>query len=275
MATKRPKTVMTMNVNVEGFRERRDNKRRIAVAIQLIEAAAKAKIDCVCFPAGYLIAKNLREIPIIDRPIVQRAKQLKISFIIGIDTQAINNPSITSADCPAMLRLVKEGNVPCFLTAYSAERGTLHLYQQRTCTHYQAENRMASEWLMEDRNTMHLGDGQSFQIILCGEIYDNRLLDEKAPKAGVIFGHTTMSRLSRTLRLKSQRGFSLINTEHRTGRGGLIFNFDRGYDMSVPSRPIRIADARGLWIDAVVWTLDGRGFWGANMNPENLKIYEK
>ena len=268
------KTVMTMNVNVEGFRERRDNKRRVAVAVQLIEAAAKAKIDCLCFPAGYLIAKNLRDIPRLDSPIIRRAKQLKISFIIGIDTQAINNPRITGADSPAMLRLVKEGNVPCFLSSYSAERGTLELYQQRTCTHYQAENRMAPASAMAERHLMHLGEN-SFQIILCGEIYDNRMLGEDAPKAGVVFGHTTMSRLSRTLRLKSRRGFSLINTEHRTGRGGMIFSFDNGYDMSVYSRPVKIADADGLWIDAVVWTLDGRGFWGANLNPENLKIYEK
>lgn len=268
-------SVVMTNININGFRDMTMNIPRRKAVLEWMRKLNGCGFNCLCLPAGYFVVKDEKEIRPLIRPILKLARRFRISFILGVDTSAILSfPE--DPNSPKMLRAVRNHKMPCFLCAYSADRDKLEIHRQRSCTSAQARNKILSDEEMSEARFMPLG-GSGFQIILCGEVYDERLFDEGRPRAAVVFGHVTMPRLARTLAAKSRLGFSIINTEHRTGRGGRLFCFDKGRERSVVARPCVIGDAndKGPWIDMAVWELDKRGSFRPSKNPAIKAMFEQ
>ena len=250
------KRIMTMNVSVNGFRDTTTNPSRIQLAMQILYFAKTNQIDCICFPAGFLISRNITQIRSLLVPMTRVARKLQISFVLGIDGSGIMQLPI-DANSPEFLRVVEKQKMPCFLFSFNAMTNKSSLIRQRSCTGEHARRKIVPDNIMTTPRTMDLG-GASFQIIFCGEVYDRRLFAEAMPKAGVIFGHRTMPRLSKTMSACSRRGFSLVNSEHRSGLNGLLFCYDRGINKSKPCNG-NIVVHDELWAEIAIWKLNAKG----------------
>ena len=246
--------ILVSNVDATTFRKKRYNKSKIALAQTLLHFAHQAHIDLICLPSGYLITPNKSDIISLTKPILRLAKQYNIAITLGIDLTEIT----TFPDDPnstRMLKAVTSGMMPCFMATYHTSLQKTILTNQRSCTPYQSTQRLAPDHIMQPR-TISL-NGIAFQLIQCGEIYSNVLFNESAPKAGVVCGHWSMPRLSRTLAVKGALGYSLINSEHRSGENGLHFCNDRGQNKSVYN--CRHFEEGHIWANAAVWELTEKG----------------
>ncbi len=274
-----PPIVMTTNVSISGFRDRSCNERRIDAAIRLIQFARQNFIDCVCFPAGYLLAKNEAEIPYLLEPIIRQAqRQAKASFVIGVDTAAIlNYPA--DLNSPKMLKAVRQGNMPCFLAAYSHQQDTLQnhqqdalrIHRQRSATFWHVASKILpdNDRSIKEVRFMPLGT-TGFGILACGEIFDRRMTprSEHGLSAAIAHFHTTYSRMSRTLSSVSKTGVSILVMQHMKGRGGLAPNWTYGINRSVYTKPCPLDFGRdGPWIDMALWELTEYGFRAAKSRP--------
>jgi hypothetical protein len=262
MAKRNYAQVASMNVSIFGFRERSQNAYRINIAQRLVEMAGNNLVDLLAFPAGYLLARDESEIPKLIWPIIETAKKQKISFTLGVDTQAILHPKYNQANAPAMHKLVAEYKVPCHIACYSREIGSLTLHRQRSCTNYQAERRMAPMEAIAENCIMKVA-GFAYSHIHCGELYHLDLFTRgpQYPKAKIIYGHSTMTRLPRSLLSRSLRGFSLINSEHRQCQGGMLYNYSDGENKSIYAKPCFVDRSNGFFVDMAIWKLGKQGFY--------------
>ncbi len=253
MRRKQPVRIATMNVSAHRFRDPRHNPHRIQLAQNLLQLAQSENVDCLCFPAGFLTTCREAKVSALLEPLARTAWSLGVSFVLGVDL-ARNYPD---ANSPGFMEIVRNGKMPYLLVAFDATTDRLSLTRQRSCTGEHARRKLIPDEIMTAPRMMTPG-GACFQIIHCGEVYDRRLFAKDMPRAGVVFGHITMPRLMRTMGACSRRGFSLLNTEHRSGRNGLLFCFDRGIDRS--RRGGVCADAsEGLWAEMAVWELGSTG----------------
>ena len=253
---KRPPKIVTMNISASGFRDYRSNAERTEIATTFIQSAPYSNISAIFYPSGYLLAKTESEINPLVRPLIRQAKRSKVSFVLGVDLQEIKSYRYASPDFPAMLNAVKNGKIPCFLVVYDATIGKTSILRQRSASSYHAHSKMLPDNVM----VPHILDvaGVPVQIIFCGEIYDTRLLSGDAPKTAVILGHRTMTRLTQTMRGKSKRGFTLLNSEHRTGKYGMSFCFKRGEECGYYHKE-QIEMVSGFWIELACWKIGARG----------------
>lgn len=247
-----PKRIATMNVSATGFRCPKKNRPKITLALKILEFAHRNKISCLCFPSGYLTTSKIGQIPSLLVPITEKARQLRISFVLGVDLIGIFRLS-SDANAPDFLEIVAKQKIPCLLASYNYRKHKLQITRQRSCTGEHVRRGLVPDNIMLPPRTVNFGNPH-FQIIHCGEVYDSRLFSSRMPKAGVLFGHYTMPRLSRTMRTRSEQGFSLVNSEHRTGRGGKLFCYDRGINKTLHNCRIRI-EHDDLWAEIAVWEL--------------------
>ncbi len=209
----------------------------------MIPWASANQISCLCFPAGFLLLNSLSE----SQKLLRRRP-----------------------NTPAFLEAVRKQILPAYLYAYNALTDTATTTYQRSCTPTHSYLKLIPDELLAPR-VMRLGECE-FQIIHCGEVYEPRLFSPGMPKAGIVFGHKSMPRLSRTLNTKSSKGFSLINTEHRWQSGGKLFCFTDGNNLSVKSQNL-IDDDDGIWIDIALWRLCKSGhFTPIQIKPSVLAI---
>ncbi len=254
MRRKRPPCrVATMNVSSTYFREPRRNPQRIQFAQDLLRLAQSKNVDCLCFPAGYLTTCRAAKVTALLEPLTRTAWSLGVSFVLGIDL-ACHFPDANSAE---FMEIVRKGKMPCLLAAFDAARDLLSITRQRSCTSEQARRKLVPDEVITAPRMMDLG-GACFQIIHCGEVYDRRLFGKDIPNAQIVFGHLGMVRLAVTLAACAQRGFSLINTEHRIGKNGILFCYDNGGINKSRRGDIYAESDNGLWAEMAVWTL-GRG----------------
>jgi hypothetical protein len=218
-----------MLVAADGFRQQKQNPAKISLALQILDLAKKAHIDCVFLPAGFLITSAEHQIKSTIKPILNKAKTFKISFTLGCDLEEIKRFRVS--DGVRMLEAVTLQKIPCLLAYYNAATDKIQIIRQRSCTSFQAREKMLSDTIMQPM-IMDVA-GTKLNCIFCGELYENRLFKDTAPATGIILGHWTMPRLSRSLMAKGRQGFSLVHSEHRTGCGGLLLCNDRGSDKSV------------------------------------------
>lgn len=249
-----PKRIATMNVSVSGFRNPRNNRHRIQLALKILDFAKRNKIACLCFPSGFLITSKITKIDPLLVPITEKARQLRISFVLGVDLIGIFRLS-PDANASDFLRIVTSQKVPCLLASYNHRTDDLQIARQRSCTGKHARQKLVPDDIMTTPRIMDFGKIK-FQIIHCGEVYDSRLFSSAMPVAGIIFGHRTMPRLARTMRVRSEQGFSLLNSEHRTGRNGMLFCYDRGRNKSLHGSICIEHD--DLWAEIAVWELTNR-----------------
>ena len=260
MPRKRPK-IMTMLISSEGFRQQKQNPAKISLALQIFDHAKKVNIDSVFLPAGFLITSDEHQIKPTLKPILNKAKASKTSFIIGIDLEEIKG--FRTSDGKKMLDAVSNQSIPCLLAHFDSANGKTHIIRQRSCTSFQAHQKMLSDAIMQPRSLDIAGT--KFNWIFCGELYEPRLFKKTAPAAGIVLGHWTMPRLSKSLKSKGRQGFSLVHSEHRTGRGGLLLCTDRGIDKSL--RPsVHIEGDNGLWAELAAWEILDMG----RMNPVKI-----
>lgn len=246
--------ILVTNVNAMTFRKKRYNKNKIDLARTLLHFAHHTCIDLVCLPAGYLITPNKSDIISLTKPILTLAKQYNIAITLGIDLTEIT----TFPDDPnsaRMLKAVASGMMPCFMATYHPSLQKTILTNQISCTPYQSIRGLVPDNIMQPR-IISL-NGIALQLIQCGEIYSKTLLSESSPKAGVICGHWSMPRLSRTMAVKGNLGYSLINTEHRSGKNGLHFCNDRGQNKNVYN--CRHFEEGQAWAGVTVWELTEKG----------------
>ena len=260
MPRKRPK-IMTMLISSEGFRQQKQNPSKISLALQILDHAKKSRINCVFLPAGFLITSDEHQIKPTLKPILNKAKASSISFILGLDLEEIKR--FRSSDGEKMLDAVSTQSIPCLLAHFDSTTGKTHIIRQRSCTSFQAHARMLSDVVMKPR-ILDVA-GTRMNCITCGELYDSRLFQEMAPTTGIVLGHWTMPRLAKSLKSKGRQGFSLLHSEHRTGRGGLLLCTDRGIDKSIrPSS--HIEGERGLWAELAAWEIADNG----RINPVKI-----
>jgi hypothetical protein len=245
-----------MNVCAARFRDTRHNTARIRFAQELLSLSSSRNIDCLCFPSGYITTSKIDRIVPLLEPLTRTARKSRISFIMGIDLTAILNLS-ADANSPEFVEIVRKQKMPCLLASFNGETTRLSLTRQRSCTGEHARRKLVSNEIMRVPRIMTLGD-VCFQIVHCGEVYDRRLFSKGMPKAGIIFGHYTMPRLSRTMSACSRMGFSLVNTEHRSDTGGLLFCFDRGAS-KIKHCDLHIDHGDDLWAEMAVWELNNAG----------------
>lgn len=252
MRRKRPPyRVCTMNVSAARFRDPKNNPQRIRFAQKLLQLAKTKNVDCLCFPAGYLTTGKSTHISSFLAPLIRTARKLDVSFVLGIDlAKWFPNP-----DSAEFIEVVRKGKIPCLLASFNATTNRLSLTRQRSGTSGHARRKLVSDEIMSVPRVMEF-EAATTNVICCGEIYDRRLFSQAMPKAGMVFGHLAMARLSRTLRLCSEMGFSLINSEHRIGRSGLHFCYDRGKNNSV--RGGFSIEHDDLWAEIAVWELTDR-----------------
>jgi hypothetical protein len=246
--------IATMNVSAAGFRCPKENRSRIALALKILEFAQRNKISCLCFPSGVLITSRISQITPLLVPITEKARKLRISLVLGVDLLGIFRLS-SHANAPDFLDAVEKQKVPCLLASYNHRKHDLLVTRQRSCTGEHARRGLVPDDIMNTPRIMNLG-GVCFQVIHCGEVYDSRLFSSGMPRAGVIFGHLTMPRLSRTMRIRSEQGFSLVNSEHRIGHGGKLFCHDRGMDKTRGDG--FVVEHNGLWAEMGVWELSDK-----------------
>lgn len=248
--------ICTMNVSLQTFYESSSNSPRLKLAQKIIRFAAQHQIDCICFPAGFFLFKTLPKAKSFLTPLIRIARRYHISFITGFDlTSILQLPR--DPNSPKTAKTVKQQAMPSFLLSCNVENCKTSITHQRSSTSAHAAMRLVPDDIMLNPRIMDLG-GCEFQIVHCGEVYDKRLFSPGMPKAAVVLGHKTMPRLARTLRTKSEKGYSLINSEHRIGRNGLLFCYDRGKNKSVQGSECFVGED-GTWAELAIWELGSRG----------------
>jgi hypothetical protein len=236
----------------------------------MIPWASSNQISCICLPAGFFLLKSLSEHQNLLSEMTRSAWEYGVSFILGMDK---DKPILRRRpNSPAFLETVRKQAIPTYIYAYNALKDEVSISRQRSCTSTHSYLKLVPDEIMLTPRAMNFGE-LDFQIIHCGEVYDPRLFSPDMPKAGIVFGHKTMPRLSRSLRYKSMKGFSLINTEHRWQSGGMLFCYNDGDNLSVQSHNLIDSDADGIWIDIALWRLckDGR-FVPVKITPDVLTI---
>lgn len=244
------KRIATTNISAARFRDPKDNPNRIRFAQKLLESARQNNIDCLCLPSGYLAAKTPNDIKPAFSPLLRKAKQLQISFVIGSDIKSAFRSRVPHA-------IVRQQQLPAFLVAFNCDNDITTITRQRSGSSLDYRLKLVPDSVMFRPRVMRLGDCE-FQIVGCGEVYDRRLFSKGMPRAAIVFGHDTMPRLSISLQSRSSSGFSLVNTEHRIHQGGYLFCYDNGENRSV--RDCDHFDGYDdLWADIAVWELDKQG----------------
>lgn len=246
--------IMTTLVSSAFFREQQNNPAKIDIAIKALELARQQKIALLVLPAGFLTVDTRAEVMPAARPIIRHAKKYGMSLVVGVDLEEIK--LFRNSDSVRMLERVALGQMPTFLCVFDAVTGKTQSHRQRSCTSNQARQRIVPDEVMAPK-TMDIS-GSTVQIVFCGEIYDDRLCSVTAPSTAVIIGHTTMPRLIKTLKAKGRRGFSVIHSEHRAGRGGTLFCIDREADRSQQAT-LHIEGEKGLWLEAAFWKVTDKG----------------
>ena len=264
----KPVVICTTNIAIDTFYVTESNPDRLYFLEKMIPWASANQISCLCFPAGFLLLNSLSESQKLLSKVTRLAFENDVSFILGIDE---DKPILRRRpNTPAFLEAVRKQILPAYLYAYNALTDTATTTYQRSCTPTHSYLKLVPDELLAPR-IMRLGECE-FQIIHCGEVYEPRLFSPGMPKAGIVFGHKSMPRLSRTLNTKSSKGFSLINTEHRWQSGGKLFCFTDGNNLSVKSQNL-IDDDDGIWIDIALWRLCKSGhFTPIQIKPSALEI---
>ncbi len=251
-----PKRIATMNVCGIGFRKPPQNPARLQLALKILDFAHRNKVSCICFPSGFLTTAKIDKIPPLLVPVTGKARELRIFFVLGVDLSSISRLS-PNPNAPDFVETVLKQTMPCLLAAYDHRNNALTITRQRSATTEHVRRGLVSDEIMMNPRIMDLGSAR-FQIIGCGECYDDRIYSPGIPtKAGIIFGHFSMPRLSRTMRCRSEAGFSLVNSEHRTLRGGMLFCYDRGKNKTFHNCR-KYVEHGDLWADLAVWELTER-----------------
>ncbi len=217
--------------------------------------ASENNISCLCLPAGFFLLKSLSEHKKFLSDTTRLAFEHGVSFVLGIDE---DRPILRRRpNSPAFLEAVRNQSIPSYLYIYNAMMDEVSISHQRSSTPTHAYLKLVPDGDMLSPRMLELGDCK-LQLIHCGEMYDDRVFSSNMPKAGVVVGHKCMPRLTRSLRGKAKKGFSLINTEHRFQSGGMLFCFNNSDNMSVRSHNL-IDDGDGIWIDIALWRLCKNG----------------
>ncbi len=231
--------------------------------------ASEKNISCLCLPAGFFLLKSLSEHKKLLYDTTRRAFEHGVSVVLGIDE---DKPILRRRpNSPAFLEAVRNQTIPSYLYAYNATTDEVSISHQRSSTPTHAYLKLVPDENMLSPRVLELG-GYKLHLIHCGEMYDDRLFSPGMPKAGIVIGHKCMPRLTRSLKSKSRKGFSLINTEHRFQPGGMLFCFNDGDNMSRKSHNL-IDDGDGIWIDIALWRLCKNGrFIPMRIKPSTLAI---
>jgi hypothetical protein len=210
----------SMYVSVTGFRDKRWNKRRIAHALQVMQAMTELGVELVVFPAGYVTAETEADTADLLEPLFEYACRKSLGFVLGVDLASACDMADNKENVDTHLQ---NHSLPCLQYAYCPDTQSSQVWRQRSCTSLQARNLVASKWLIEAPRFITV-KGHRIELVLCGEIYDERLgeaIEKRKPELCVVTGHKGMPRFFRTLQRLTPLKLNLLLSEHRYNVNGL------------------------------------------------------
>lgn len=117
--------VCTTEVRPGGQGEVKGNEARIAAAVGVVEGHPGGDVQVFAFPAGYLRARDEREVAKVTGPIIVAAKAHQKAVLVGVDAERVR---------PLPERRVREGTLPFFLVAWAPGLKAPVVWRQRSRT---------------------------------------------------------------------------------------------------------------------------------------------
>lgn len=204
--------IATCTVSLDGFREPSRSVDRLRVLSEVLSDSQTFKVDLLCLPGGYLMARSISERDEFSQIIRNEAKQHWIAVAIGIDIDA----SIKHLKKES-LNMIKKNTLPSFAICWSPNENILHSWRQRSIT--SEDQGYCSNDVCAEERILPVRDGR-VEVLMCGEIFNerirNNILSRKDDLSAVVdLGHTSAGfRVWAGMKKLAERGLTVLCSVH-------------------------------------------------------------
>lgn len=205
--------IATCTVSLDGFGNPKWTDRRLRLLSVVLNKSRELKVDLLCLPGGYLIAKSDSLINEIVDAVCRESKKHKFAIAIGIDRKNKKKWSKNKL----LNKMIKKNILPWFAICWSPNEGMPHLWRERSTT--STNQRECSVSVCAERRTLIVAN-RYVEVLICGEIFNerirNNLLSRKDDLTAVVdLGHTSAGfRVWAGMKKLAQGGLTVLCSVH-------------------------------------------------------------
>src|SRR4030042_5265535 len=208
--------IATCTVSLDGFRETSRSVDRLRVLSEVLSDSQALKVDLLCLPGGYLMARSISERDKFSQIIRNEVEKYGIAVAIGIDIDA--NIEDLRKDS---LHMIKKNALPSFAICWSPNENILHSWRQRSRT--SKDQRYCSDDVCAEERILPVRCGR-VGVLMCGEIFNkrirNNILSRKDDLTTVVdLGHTSAGfSVSVGRKERAEEGLTVLCSVHANRR---------------------------------------------------------